>query len=272
MEGVLTEIGKRVRETTRESFMAVNRTVDDVMAELERLKRSSSDMTGLSKVRADLEQRILTVFEEERERLERLREQLQTVSLFWQKDGYDSAELTEALEEELEELRERRDSSLELAQIGMALNTISHEFEKTVGALRDGFRRMKAWAEANPSLDELYQDMRSSFDHLDGYLTLFTPLDRRLYRKKVKITGKQIRDFLAQLFEFRLKRHNISLKATRRFPERLIDRLPIDFLSCFCKSGGQLYLLVTADSGPTASNRVGCRGGGPPGSRQRSGS
>jgi signal transduction histidine kinase len=133
----------------------------------------------------------------------------------------------------LDELRERRDSSLELAQIGMALNTISHEFEKTVGALRDGFRRMKAWAEANPSLDQLYRDMRNSFDHLDGYLTLFTPLDRRLYRKQVKITGKQIRDFLAGLFEPRLKRHSISLKATKSFLNVSLTGYPSTFYPVF---------------------------------------
>ncbi|MDH3598376.1 MAG: ATP-binding protein [Candidatus Tectomicrobia bacterium] len=102
VEGVLTDISKRVRETTRESFRTVNHTVDDVMAELETLKRSASGPSGLSKIRAGLEEKLVIVFEEELGRLERLRDQLNTVSIFWHEDGYDSAELTEALEEELE--------------------------------------------------------------------------------------------------------------------------------------------------------------------------
>jgi len=92
---------------------------------------------------------------------------------------------------------------------------------------------MKAWAEANPSLDELYRDMRNSFDHLDGYLTLFTPLDRRLYRTQIKITGKQIRDFLADLFETRLKRHNIELKVTRNFLQATLTGYPSTFYPVF---------------------------------------
>ena len=49
--------------------------------------------------------------------------------------------------------------------------------------------------------------MRISFDHLDEYLSLFTPLDRRLHRTKIDIDGKRIRDFLSKLFQSRLKRH-----------------------------------------------------------------
>ena len=125
--------------------------------------------------------------------------------------------MTEALEEELEELRARRDADLELSQVGMALNSISHEFEKTVGSLRDGLRRLKAWADANHELAELYQDMRISFDHLDEYLSLFTPLDRRLHRTKIKIDGKRIHDFLSKLFQNRLKQHRVTLSATNDF-------------------------------------------------------
>ena len=97
----------------------------------------------------------------------------------------------------MEALKARRDTDLELTQIGMALNTISHEFDKTVGALRDGLRKLEGWADANPDLVNLYRDIRISFDHLDEYLTLFAPLDSRLDHKRVAVSGKEIFDFLA---------------------------------------------------------------------------
>ena len=114
----------------------------------------------------------MSVYEPERQKLERLRDQLNQVYGRWDQDGYDSVELTEALEEELDELKTRRDADLELAQIGMALNTISHEFDKTVGSLRDGLRKLKAWSDENPALRGLYRDIRVSFDHLDEYLII----------------------------------------------------------------------------------------------------
>ena len=134
----------------------------------------------------------MSVYEDEREKLERLQQELYQLKGIWADGGYTSADLAEALEEEVAELAARRDADLELAQIGLALNTVNHEFEKTVGSVRDGLRKLKAWADANPQLNELFNELRVNFDHLDEYLTLFTPLDRRLHRTKVAVTGKQI--------------------------------------------------------------------------------
>ena len=210
-------IVKTVKEETRNSFKAVSHTVDDVIAELESMQRTTKGIDGLAEVRERFVERIMSVHETEKQKLERLRDQLNQVYGRWDQDGYDSVELTEALEEELDELKTRRDADLELAQIGMALNTISHEFDKTVGSLRDGLRKLKAWSDENPELRDLYRDIRISFEHLDEYLTLFTPLDRRLYRTRIDITGKVICDFLSKLFQARLNRHMVTLTATKKF-------------------------------------------------------
>ena len=210
-------IVKTVKEETRNSFRAVTHTVDDVLAELDRMQRAAKGIDVLAEVRTKLENQIVSVYEPERQKLERLRDQLNQVYGRWDQDGYDSVELTEALEEELDELKTRRDADLELAQIGMALNTISHEFDKTVGSLRDGLRTLKAWSDENPELRDLYRAIRVSFDHLDEYLTLFTPLDRRLYRTRIDITGKEICDFLSKLFQARLNRHKVTITATKDF-------------------------------------------------------
>ena len=61
--------------------------------------------------------------------------------------------------------------------------------------------RIKSWADANPALREHYRDLRASFEHLDGYLRLFTPFHRRLYRTPVEIAGAEIEKFLRDVFE-----------------------------------------------------------------------
>ena len=120
-----------------------------------------------------------------------------------------------------------------LAQLGMAIEIINHEFSGTIRAIRNGLRRLKAWADANDGLGELYNSIRTSFEHLDGYLTLFTPLQRRLYRKEVEIRGTEVRNFLQDLFKARLARHETKLTATRNFGSAKIVSFPSSIYPIF---------------------------------------
>src|SRR6266568_1839185 len=116
-------------------------------------------------------------------------------------------ELTEALEEELLALRERADADLQLTQLGMAIDIINHEFSASIRTVRGAIKRLKTWADRNAALGSVYTDLRASFDHLDGYLRLFTPLHRRLYRNAVEMRGSEIAGYLQDLFRERLRRH-----------------------------------------------------------------
>ena len=111
----------------------------------------------------------------------------------------------------------------------MAVEIINHEFSATVRSLRNNLRSLKAWADVNAELDALYRDLRASFDHLDGYLTLFTPLHRRLYRKAVEIRGSEIHEFLSDLFRERLARHGVQLLMTESFAESTMTGYPSSF-------------------------------------------
>jgi len=228
-----SEIAAKVRETTRESFSSVTRAVDEAMLEVGRLQRASGKIEDLGKVREKLARQITDIHQSERHRLERLRDQLNEVNRVWDKDGYDTAELTEAVEEELEELRDQRESNLELAQIGLALNTVSHEFDKTVGSIREGIGRLGAWAAENPELQTLHHDLQISFGYLDEYLTLFTQLDSRTHATKIRITGKEIFEFLQKLFLRRLERHHIKFSASRQFLDRALNGYPSSIYPVF---------------------------------------
>ena len=211
------EIFENVKTEVSDSFEKIKRVADEVMDDLEHMRNVPEGVGDLAEIREKFVERIVSVHETEKLKMERLRDQLNLVANLWTKDGYDSAELTEALEEELDELTAQRDADFELAQIGMALNTISHEFDKTVGSLRNGLRKLKAWVDMNPELRDLYRELRVSFDHLDEYLSMFTPLDRRLHRTRIYITGKQIHGYLSKLFKPRLNRHKVTLTATGEF-------------------------------------------------------
>ena len=138
-----------------------------------------------------------------------------------------------ALEEELLALQDQIDTNLELAQLGMAVQVINHEFRAAIRTIRRRLRDLKAWADVNPDIRQLYTDLRTSFDHLDGYLTLFTPLDRRLYRTTVDIEGAEISKFLRDLFDERLKAGKVTLKATEVFRRHIIHGYPSTFYPVF---------------------------------------
>lgn len=216
-EETLTDLAKNVRETTQESFRNVSKVVDTVLVDLERIQSSSDKDLDFSLQRESLQGRVDQAFDEQSDKLQSLSNQLEVVLSSLGPEGANMLEVTEALEEENEALKERQEVDFQLSQIGMALNTINHEFGKTAGALRDGFRQLKSWANANPDLDRLYEDMRVSFDHLDNYLALFSPLDKRLQSSPVNIEGFEVFEFVSSLFEQRLQRHNVSFEATKDF-------------------------------------------------------
>src|SRR5205814_10014114 len=64
-------------------------------------------------------------------------------------------------------------------------------------------------------LRPLYQAIRQNFEHLDGHLKLFTPLQRRLYRNAQEISGTSVRNYVKDLFSNRLERHDVDRKSTR---------------------------------------------------------
>ena len=130
-------------------------------------------------------------------------------------------------------LEEEAEADTQLAQLGMAIEIINHEFAATIRSVRNGLRKLKAWADVNEGLGDLYDSIRTSFDHLDGYLTLFTPLQRRLYRKEVEISGTEIHDFLEELFRARMNRHEVTLTATTAFSNAKIVGFPSSFYPVF---------------------------------------
>ena len=226
----LTQLQERVLTRTRAGLTALEQSIRETVSDFERTDTANLKSTDLERMRAAFEERILTVADTQNEQLEQLREQLKSVATA---DGADPIALTDALEEELEALRERETAGLELAQVGMALGIVHHEFSSTINGIRNSIRQLGRWAGANKSLQDLYREIRANFDHLDGYLTLFTPLDRRLQRRRVQITGSEIHTFLADLFSDRLDRHQVELRATPQFLAATVFGFPSSFYPCF---------------------------------------
>ena len=222
-----------------------------------------------------MEQRILKVTEDQSTLLESILDQLQAVDTTGENSAMDQLM---AIEQRNVLLEEEMEADMHLAQLGMAIEIINHEFSGTIRSVRNNLRRLKAWADANAGLRELYDGIRTSFDHLDGYLTLFTPLQRRLYRKAVEIVGAEIHEFLDDLFRERFERHAITFRHTREFDKSRFTGFPSTFYPAFVnlvdnaifwlsqqnpekerliRLGAKDGMLLVQDSGPGVSVRDG---------------
>ena len=226
----LERVRTEVRDAARERQIAVEEAIQETLAEFASTDVKDYEDEKLVALRNTLEQRILNVQEESASFLQDVRSQLQTIDLSGELGQLDQIE---ALEQRTLELEERAEYDLQLAQLGMAVDVINHEFDASVRSIRKNLRRLHAWADVNTDLEGLYQDLRTSFDHLDGYLTLFTPLHRRLRRQKTTFSGADIERYLRDLFAPRLERHHIELRSTAGFRKWKVTAFPSSFYPVF---------------------------------------
>lgn len=148
-------------------------------------------------------------------------------------EALDQEDVAVVLEEELLALRDRAAADLQLAQLGTAVEIINHEFSASIRAVRNNLRRLGAWGQSNPDLAKLTRDLTASFQHLDSYLTLFTPLHRRLQRARTTFTGGDIATYVHDLFTERFERDDIEFEVTDAFRKFPINGYPSTFYPVF---------------------------------------
>lgn len=138
-----------------------------------------------------------------------------------------------SLKEQVIDLREQIDANVEILQLGQAVQVVSHEFEASIRSVRQGLQSLAPWARSTPRLKPVVRDLRASFAHLDGYLRLFTPLQRRLYRESIVLTGSEIRGFLNGVFGERLAREGVRISFTDSFDAWAVKGFPSTFYPVF---------------------------------------
>lgn len=152
--------------------------------------------------------------------------------------------------EEVLDLQDQIDRNLELLQLGQAVQVVSHEFEASIRSVRLGLQKLAPWARSTPRLKPVVRDLRASFAHLDGYLRLFTPLQRRLYRERVELSGEEIESFVRGVFSERLVRHEVELRVTNNFRAWRLEGYPSTFYPVFVNLVDNAIYWVASDVNP----------------------
>lgn len=234
-DGTLFDVKENVERTTKESLRTVEKVIRDINFSLAQTDFQDMDENDIFTWRMNVENQIVSVMENEKKELEIIQTLLDTVK--WEKDEEGNIasyiDVLEANDSKLYEMTEKAELDSDLAQLGMAIHVINHEFDASIKMVRENLRRLKAWADVNQGLGGIYSGIKDSFDHLDSYLTLFTPLNRRLQRKTTDIKGHEIEEFVFKLFGERFKRHNIEIKSSKAFRQSILNTIPSSIYPVF---------------------------------------
>ena len=224
-----------VTAALREAIADLEFGINEVAQRAQRTDLTALTDAQVADLRFNLDSEIISIASEKEEQLEAIAEQLRAITVAPDESGQiiTQLDIAGAVEEELFALQERAEADLELSQLGMAVEIIDHEFQATIRSVRNNLRRFQAWADVNEQLADVYHGIRFSFEHLDSYLTLFTPLHRRLYRSKIEIKGSDVSKFLLDLFGERLARHEVEAQATRAFQRHRFTGYPSTFYPVF---------------------------------------
>ncbi len=194
---------------------------------------TASASSGWIQDQAQFEQAVDDLATDSRRALKRVVNLVHSSQLVFSSGAPDPTDFAAAADAEIVELRAQADAQLELVQLGMALAVVDHEFQATVSSIRSDVRRVGAWAKKNPQLVRLYEDLRRDIDHLESYLTLLTPMQRRLRRTPTTIKGSDISRYLDELFRDRLADLDVEIRPSREFQAARLEGYTSTFYPVF---------------------------------------
>ncbi|MDG2431089.1 ATP-binding protein [Flavobacterium sp.] len=232
---LVTDVSKKIKELTSDLMLDLDNQIRSVKDKFKHLSTNNIEDFNLVAERKSMEDEIELISNRNTFVMDRIIRQFESFYIEKDNDGQiiTNDQISDAMSEELEELRERVQADIELSQLGLAVGILHHEFSSTVRSIRGSIKDLKAWSDVNQQLDSVYKNIKVNFEHLDGYLNLFTPLNRRLNRRREDISLMEIKLFLIDLFKSRLERHNIDFKHTKGFSSQKINGFRSTFYPVF---------------------------------------
>lgn len=214
---IMEELQKQARQLLNRNRELAKQQAAEVFKDFNSTSFQGVTSNQLFQLKTDLETRIDNSSKVILESVNLITERLLAAKEGTEQNTTSSTELVSILETEYELLKEQHEKNLQLAQMGMALGVIGHEFNSNILSIRRGLNEMQQFATRSERFKNIYERVRTGFDHLDAYLKTLMPLTRRMGRRRTQITGKAISEFIFSIFEERLVKENIKLSCTSGF-------------------------------------------------------
>jgi len=248
---IAQSMAKKVKDLTSQLILELDTQIREVKSQFVNLTTTNAENFDLVLERTRMEAEIDEVSQRNSAVMDRIIRQFESFYIERDDNGnmITSDQISDAMSEELEDLRSRLQSDVELSQLGLAVGILHHEFNSTVSSIRRSLKDLRAWSDVDSKLETTYNNLRANFEHLDGYLNLFTPLNRRLNRKREEIPLLDIKVYLIDLFKSRMERHGIQFKHSKGFAKASINGYRSTFYPVFVNIiDNAIYWLKKSDN------------------------
>jgi signal transduction histidine kinase len=121
-----------------------------------------------------------------------------------------------------QEIKSLWEQTQELAQLGIAVEIIDHQFNALYSQLANIIGMFKDSTKDNEKAQKLYKFLVSAFEHLQNNYKFLTPLYRTTGRTRKDIYGREIKEYIEAFFSERLHSDNIQLTSTREFDNSVV--------------------------------------------------
>lgn len=119
--------------------------------------------------------------------------------------------------EQSEKLQKRLEDYEELAQLGISIEIIDHQFNVMYSQMKDAIGNIKSHTEAYPKIKADFIQLNNAFQHLEGNYNLLRPLYRTSRRTRAIISGEEIENYIRQFFKNEFETYKIDFSVDDAF-------------------------------------------------------
>jgi hypothetical protein len=119
--------------------------------------------------------------------------------------------------EQNENIEKKLQETNELAQLGMSIEIIDHQFNVMYAHISDSLSYFKNYVSNHIDLNYQFEQLNSAFQHLENNHRLLFPLYKTSRRSRTIIKGENIKEYLLKFFEAIFAKNSIELTSDESF-------------------------------------------------------
>lgn len=116
--------------------------------------------------------------------------------------------------DQFEEMKEEWNKTYELAQLGIAVEIIDHQFNTLYAQMAEGIKNMEPFLKEGKEPGRVFRNLSGAFEHLQDNYKLLQPLYRTTGKIRKEVTGDELKEYTEEFFGSRLKENDISFTIT----------------------------------------------------------
>ena len=119
--------------------------------------------------------------------------------------------------EQSEKLEKKLEDYEELAQLGISIEIIDHQFNVMYSQMKNAIGNIEIYSKNHPALNANFIQLNNAFQHLEGNYNLLRPLYRTSRRTRAIISGKEIQEYISQFFRNEFDTYKIDFSVDDNF-------------------------------------------------------